>query len=95
MTGAVITHNHPENEGDHTFGVDDFNLFIDSNMSVLRGIEKGYLYELRRGVGVAPKLPIKTIFEVSEEDVVHYKMDTRAREVGFYYERKQRNNGKS
>lgn len=95
LTGAVITHNHPENEGDHTFGVDDFNLFIDSNMSVLRGIEKGYLYELRRGVGVAPKLPIKTIFEVSEEDVVHYKMDTRAREVGFYYERKQRNNGKS
>lgn len=94
LTGAVITHNHPENEGDHTFGVDDFNLFIDSNMAVLRGVEKGYLYELRRGMGVAPELSIKTIFEVSEDDVVHYKMDTRAREAGFYYERKQRNNGK-
>lgn len=94
LTGAVVTHNHPENEGDHTFGSDDFNLFIDTNMAILRGIEKDYLYELRRGVGVAPDLPVKTIFEASEEDFVHYKIDTRAREAGFYYERKQRNNGK-
>lgn len=89
-----MTHNHPAGKGFHTFGIEDFNLFYSENISVLRGVEEDYTYELSRNKGVAPELPQMTVFEMTEENVEHYRMDARSRKEGFYYERKQRNNGK-
>ena len=94
LEGAIMTHNHPAGKGFHTFGIEDFNLFYSENISVLRGVEEDYTYELSRNKGVAPELPQMTVFEMTEENVEHYRMDARSRKEGFYYERKQRNNGK-
>lgn len=93
LAGAAVTHNHPSDETEYTFSDDDLSKFIESEMDILRGVDERYVYELRRHSGIAPELPVKSIFEMDEENSRHYAIDKKAREAGVYYERKQRNNG--
>lgn len=90
LSGANVTHNHPLGEGDFTFSDEDYNMFFDSNLEVLRGIDEKYIYELRRGVGVAPELPYIPTPKLSHETTQHHLMAIRAREDGVYYVRKPR-----
>ena len=90
LTGAYVTHNHPEGEGDFSFSDDDYNLFYDSGMEVLRGIDEKYVYEIKRNNGVAPELSELTARRLSHETYRHHIVAYEARKDGFHYERKTR-----
>jgi hypothetical protein len=60
-------------------------------MEVLHGVNEKYVYELRRNNGIAKELEPLTVMKASVENIRHYRMDKRARDAGYYYERKPRN----
>lgn len=95
LRDAIVTHNHPADETEYSFSKEDIELFIGENLAVLRGVDEKYIYEVRRSGILAPALPVKTIFEMTEEDHLHYMVDKLMREAGIYYERKRRNHENS
>ena len=48
LTGAYITHNHPENETEFSFSNQDVNSFIDDKLAYLKGLDYKYEYELSK-----------------------------------------------
>lgn len=46
LTGAYITHNHPEGLHDFGFSNDDFAFFTANNLKLLRAIDEKYIHEL-------------------------------------------------
>ena len=49
LEGAYVTHNHPINSvNEYSFSNADIQLFLQSKIAVLRGIDEKYIYELTR-----------------------------------------------
>jgi SPP1 gp7 family putative phage head morphogenesis protein len=48
LTGAYITHNHPENETNFSFSGEDLDVFINDKAAVLRGVDHKYTYQYTR-----------------------------------------------
>ena len=48
LRGAAVSHNHPIDETEHSFSSEDINLFLDYDLTVLRGCDEEYKYELTR-----------------------------------------------
>ncbi|MBR1729341.1 MAG: minor capsid protein [Selenomonadaceae bacterium] len=49
LKGAYVTHNHPiGSDGDYSFSNDDIRLFTNYGLSILRGIDEKFIYELNR-----------------------------------------------
>lgn len=46
LTGAYITHNHPEGLHDFGFSNDDFAFFTANNLKLLRAVDEKYIHEL-------------------------------------------------
>lgn len=48
LTNAIITHNHPIAETHYSLSEDDILLFLQRNVKELRGIDKDYIYYIKR-----------------------------------------------
>ena len=48
LTNAIITHNHPIAETNYSLSEDDILLFLQRNVKELRGIDKDYIYYIKR-----------------------------------------------
>lgn len=49
LKGSVVTHNHPiGSANEYSFSIDDFELYIDYEIAVLRGVDEKFIYELTR-----------------------------------------------
>ena len=46
LTGAYVTHNHPEGAHDFGFSKDDFSFFIANKLRLLRAVDEKYIHEL-------------------------------------------------
>lgn len=86
LTGAVVTHNHPAGSAnEYSFSDDDINLFMDSKLEVLRGIDEKYVYELNRNP--ADRDTHLPIFDIDEYSARHDRVISRAEELGIGYRR--------
>lgn len=57
LRGSAVTHNHPIEETEFSFSDDDINLFMDQNLSILRGCDEKYTYELTRDASEIDSVP--------------------------------------
>lgn len=48
LQGAWVMYNHPIEKTEFTFSKDDLNLFLNYQLSILRGIDEKYIYEFTR-----------------------------------------------
>ena len=86
---AYVTHNHPiGSANEYSFSDDDIKLFMKYKLSVLRGIDEKFIYELNRN----PKdlddlIPLGEVDEYSNH---HNKVITKAKSMGIGYQRWQR-----
>jgi len=91
LSGAYVTHNHPVGEGEHTFSDNDYRMFRNKDLEVLRGIEEKYVYEIRKNTGDSPEYYIPTTGYINEENFAHSMFINRvADEEDIYYERNER-----
>lgn len=90
LKGAVITHNHPEEETECSFSEEDFNLFEEEDVKLLRGVDHKYTYVLERDSGEETIVPNNKINSMLEDSYMHYKIAKLAKEKGYFYERKSR-----
>ena len=90
LRGAVVTHNHPVgSDNEWSFSKADIDLFTLYELSVLRGIDEKYVYELNRDANVVENMP--TLAEVLQDgELAHAKVVEKARELGYGYRRKKR-----
>lgn len=91
LRGAVVTHNHPVgSDNEWSFSKADIDLFTLYELSVLRGIDEKYVYELNRDANVVENMP--TLAEVLQDGELarHAKVVEKARELGYGYRRKKR-----
>ncbi len=57
LQGAAVTHNHPIEETEFSFSDDDISLFMNQNLSILRGCDEKYTYELTRNASEIDNVP--------------------------------------
>lgn len=91
LEDAYVTHSHPADETENCFSKDDFDLFRDYKMAVLRGIDNRFVYELSRQdnqVDVYDDRP--PLKNMSSLDYWHSVMISLAKEQGFGYRRMTR-----
>lgn len=48
LENAIITHNHPKDETKYTFSKEDINIYKEYKLSILRGFDYKYYYELNK-----------------------------------------------
>lgn len=53
LTNAIITHNHPIAETHYSLSEDDILLFLQRNVKELRGVDKDYIYYIKRTENIA------------------------------------------
>nr|DAI35746.1 MAG TPA: minor capsid component [Caudoviricetes sp.] len=89
LRGAVVTHNHPVgSDNEWSFSKADINLFTLYELSILRGIDEKYVYELNRFPQDIDKIPS---FAEAEELVFRHSMVIQeAKRRGFGYRRWKR-----
>ena len=91
LKGAVVTHNHPPGSNNEwSFSDDDIKLFMDYNLSVLRGIDEKYVYELTRD---SSEIDEHMTFEeliLSEDSAQHERIIDVAIRNGIGYRRRKR-----
>lgn len=91
LHGAVMTHNHPVGSNNEwSFSDADIALFTRYELSVLRGIDEKYVYELSRDAKFVENTP--TLAEVLQDSELtrHAKVVEIARRRGYGYRRKKR-----
>ena len=86
LFGAYVSHNHTESETEYSFSDDDFDLFLTYNLSLLRGVDHKFEYELSSNYSDLPK----DDFELSYENAQHYKINQLAKAYGVGYRRYRR-----
>lgn len=85
---AFLTHNHPVNETDYTFSDDDIDMFINLKISVLRGTDIEYDYQVSKD-------GLQTLVDDDEVDYFNVKngrhamIAHRCRNSGLHYWRKK------
>ena len=91
LRGAVVTHNHPVGSNNEwSFSNADIDLFTLYELSVLRGIDEKYVYELNRDAKVAENMPTLADLLQDFELARHAKVIEKARERGYGYRRWKR-----
>ncbi len=92
LTGAFVTHNHPINSAnEYSFSDLDIQLFIQYNLSVLRGIDDRYVYELTRNVDeVDEHMDFMELIQSDGEHGRHEHVIDIAKENGIGYRRRER-----
>ena len=91
LHGAVVTHNHPAgSDNEWSFSNSDIGLFERADLSVLRGIDEKYIYELSRDSKLTENMP--TLAEVMQDGELarHAKVIEIARGRGYGYRRRKR-----
>lgn len=91
LFGAVMTHNHPiGSNNEYSFSELDFGLFEDEELSVLRGIDEKYIYELSRLTKAVDHIPSLDEVMRDKELYRHGVVATKAKERGYGYRRWKR-----
>ena len=85
LVGAKVSHNHPIDYSEYSFSNDDFNLFMDYNLEVLRGCDEKYNYEFNRNSNNIDEHI--SIFDITEEDAMHEVMIINAENAHIGYHR--------
>lgn len=91
LRGAVVTHNHPVGSNNEwSFSDADIELFERMGLSILRGIDEKYVYELNRDSQLIESVP--TLAEVIQDGELarHARVIEIARGRGYGYRRKKR-----
>lgn len=86
LYGAIVSHNHPTGVTQYSFSSDDFQLFRDYNLEVLRGVDEKYIYEFTRNSDMIDEPGIMSELK-EEEDYLHEKSIINAKNVGIGYRR--------
>ena len=69
LIGAKVSHNHPIDYTEYSFSKDDYQLFMNYKLEVLRGCDEKYTYEFTRNADeIDGHLPM---FEITDEDGTH------------------------
>ena len=85
LHGAYVSHNHPALYTEYSFSSDDFELFMNYELEVLRGEDVKYKYEFtRRNKTVDEHI---SIFDLTEEDYAHEKSIANAEIANIGYRR--------
>ena len=84
LIGAIVSHNHPISETSYSFSQDDFDLFQQYKIKLLRGCDEKYTYELTRDAALIDDMPEDWDIE---ENYYHAVMIMRAKENGVGYRR--------
>ena len=86
-----MTHNHPiGSNNEYSFSELDFGLFEDEELSVLRGIDEKYIYELSRLTKAVDHIPSLDEVMRDKELYRHGVVATKAKERGYGYRRWKR-----
>ena len=90
LRGAYVTHNHPYEYTEYSFSKQDFDLFQDYGLPVLRGVDDRYMYQLSR-VETEVDMP-PSIDEIRNADdlMKHNDAILRASSEQVGYRRKKR-----
>lgn len=89
LSGAYVTHNHPEGSGhEYSFSKQDINLFMENDLKVLRGMDDKYIYELTRNPEELDKHV--GLLELDEYSARHDEVITTAERLGIGYRRYRR-----
>ena len=84
LYGAIVSHNHPIEKTEYTFSKEDFSLFRDYNLQVLRGCDEKYTYELSR---ISTHTDEIIVNDLSFENYRHCKAIQEAKKYGLGYRR--------
>ena len=84
LIGASVSHNHPIEETVYSFSKDDMSLFMEYDLSVLRGCDEKYTYEFTKDADDIDDMPDDWM---SEENYQHCMMITQAKNYGIGYRR--------
>lgn len=89
LKGASVTHNHPiGSDNDYTFSTEDLSLFLRFKLSLLRGVDEKYVYELNRNVADIEEINWNDL--ESEQEDGHFAFIIEAKKRGLGYRRWQR-----
>lgn len=87
LEDAIVSHNHPDDVTEYSFSDDDFQLFMDYHLQILRGFDKMYTYELSR-IDLTVDEPSGTgLFDMVPEEYRHMQVIKMAKEAGIGYRR--------
>lgn len=89
LKGAYVTHNHPEKWTEYSFSSDDYRLFLDFEMQMLRGVDHKYIYEFNR-LDLYRDKPAKSVIYLTAEDYRHEASIKNATDGGIGYWRRER-----
>ena len=87
LKGAYVTHNHPaDSDGNYSFSDLDVTLFMDYNLSVLRGIDERFVYELNRNMNDLDKLDLTLEEIINGLASRHFEVVRMAklRQIGYW-----------
>ena len=94
LTGAHITHNHPEGMHDFGFSNEDFSFFTANKLRLLRAVDEKYIHELTtdlfemevedRSRLVASKLDVENVAEYLQE-MKSYRLGLKYRRIEHEY----------
>lgn len=84
--GSYMTHNHPiGSDHEYSFSERDIILFLENNLTILRGIDDKFVYELTRNpLDIDENV---SVFEIDEDSARHEQVIGTAREYGIGYRR--------
>ncbi|MBU5451104.1 minor capsid protein [Acetivibrio sp. MSJd-27] len=89
LKGAYVTHNHPISETEYSFSEEDYKLFKEYKLPVLRGVDEKYEYTFST-VNLYLDKSADSIFNMSLEDYRHEMSIENAKNGGVGYWRVKR-----
>lgn len=89
LKGAYVTHNHPISETEYSFSEEDYKLFKEYKLPVLRGVDEKYEYTFST-VNLYLDKSADSIFNMSLEDYRHEMSIENAKNGGVGYWRIKR-----
>lgn len=92
LDGAYVTHNHPVGSiNEYSFSSEDIAFFMENNLSVLRGIDERYVYELTRDSSMLDEhVSLEELYSSDGSLARHEKVIDIARKRGIGYRRWRR-----
>lgn len=84
LKDAIVIHNHPSDETEYSFSMQDVNLFVECELKELYGIDSKYIYKLTRNSN-----DIDTIddLELNPENIQHFHIIKMAKNLKIGYRR--------
>lgn len=84
LKGAIVTHNHPKEETEYSFGKEDFSFFEKYELVILRGCDEKYTYEFTRNPKEIDEQPLEWM---NEENYQHSQNICHVMEYKVGYKR--------